>query len=402
MVTRPPGRLEEEGPVSRDPIIDAVEVSAFTVPTDGPESDGTLEWSETTAVVVELQAGDRRAIGYTYTDKAAVPLIADKLSSVLLGRTPFDTAGARAAMVRECRNLGWPGLASMAISACDVALWDLKGKLLGRALVDLLGGPVRDEVPVYGSGGFCSYSPERLREQLGGWAEQGMTRVKMKVGREPGRDFARVATARQAVGPRVGLMVDANGAYERKQALEKAAAFAELGVVWFEEPVSSDDLEGLRLVRDRAPAGLEVAAGEYGWDAWYFRRMLEAGAVDVLQVDATRCGGPTGFGDAAALARGFGVAVSAHTAPTLHAHVGAATSVLRDVEYFHDHVRVEALLFDGALRARGGTLRPDRGRPGLGIELRRRDAARRCVAREVRTSGRAGGRLRRWLERSEA
>lgn len=231
MTPRPPSAPEEEPPLLRrsptgEPTVDLVEVSAFTVPTDGAESDGTLEWSDTTAVVVELDAGGHRAIGYTYTDKAALPLVADTLSPVLLGRSPFDTEGARAVMVRACRNLGWPGLASMAISACDAALWDLKGRLLDRPLVDLLGGPVRDEVPVYGSGGFCSYSLQRLREHMAGWVELGMRRVKMKVGRDPGQDVARVAAARQAVGARVALMVDANGAYERKQALEKAAHMA--------------------------------------------------------------------------------------------------------------------------------------------------------------------------------
>src|SRR5581483_3886374 len=121
-------------------------------------------------------------------------------------------------------------------------------------------------------------------------------RVKMKIGRDPANDPRRVAEAREAIGPDTQLFVDANGAYSRKEALALAHLFArDAGVTWFEEPVSSDDLEGLHLMREHAPAGMEIAAGEYGYDLWYFRRMLEAEAVDVLQADATRCAGITGF-----------------------------------------------------------------------------------------------------------
>jgi L-alanine-DL-glutamate epimerase-like enolase superfamily enzyme len=171
-------------------------------------------------------------------------------------------------------------------------------------------------------------------------------------------------------------MVDANGAYSRTQALEKAEEFAEHGVAWFEEPVSSDDLEGLRLLRDRSPAGMAIAAGEYGYDIYYFRRMLEAGAVDVLQADVTRCGGITELLRVGALCDAFSVSFSAHTAPSIHAHACCAIESLEHCEYFHDHVRIERLLFDGVLEPVEGLLRPHRDRPGLGLELRRSDAAR--------------------------
>jgi L-alanine-DL-glutamate epimerase-like enolase superfamily enzyme len=276
-------------------------------------------------------------------------------------------------MVQHIRNLGRPGICSMAIAAIDSALWDLKARLLGLPLVTLL-GQVRETVVVYGSGGFTSYTDEQLEEQFGAWAEEGIRAVKMKVGREPQLDPHRVRIARAAIGPATELFVDANGAYTRKQALALADVFAEERVCWFEEPVSSDDLEGLRLIRDRAPAGMDIAAGEYGYDIVYFRRMLEAGAVDVLQADATRCAGITGFLQAAALCDAWGLPLSAHTAPTLHAHPMCAVGRARNVEYFHDHVRIERMLFDGALVAHKGELRPDLLRPGLGIEFKRADA----------------------------
>jgi L-alanine-DL-glutamate epimerase-like enolase superfamily enzyme len=121
---------------------------------------------------------------------------------------------------------------------------------------------------------------------------------------------------------------------------------------------------------------MEIAAGEYGYDPVYFRRMLEAGAVDVLQADATRCLGITGFLRAAALAEAFMVPLSAHTAPSLHVHPCCAVAPARNLEYFHDHVRLEGLLFDGVVAPKDGILHPDLGRPGLGIELKRADAAR--------------------------
>jgi L-alanine-DL-glutamate epimerase-like enolase superfamily enzyme len=262
----------------------------------------------------------------------------------------------------------------MAISAVDIALWDLKARLLDVSLVTLL-GRARDRVDIYGSGGFTSYDDHELVTQLAGWVEQGIGRVKIKVGRDPVHDVARVRVARGAIGDTTELFVDANGAYARKQALGFADAFSDLGVTWFEEPVSSDDLEGLRLLRDRAPAPLEIAAGEYGYEPFYFERMLTAGAVDVLQADATRCGGVTGFLRVAALADAHGLPMSSHCAPSLHAHLDCACTRVRHLEYFYDHARIEHMLFDGALAPVGGALVPQPERAGLGLTLRR-DAAR--------------------------
>ncbi len=354
-------------------VIDQLAVSACTIPTDAPEADGTFAWDQTTLVVVEVASGGEHGLGYTYADVATAHLIDEQLAPVVRHRDVMNIPAAWVAMTRAVRNLGRPGLAAMAISAVDSALWDLKAKLLDVPLVKLLGA-AHDGVPVYGSGGFTSYSLDRLREQLHGWAEQGIPRVKMKVGTHPEDDLQRVAAAREAVGPAVALFVDANGAYARKQALAFAEAYAEEGVSWFEEPVSSDDLAGLHLLRDRAPAGLDIAAGEYGYTPDYFRRMLEAGAVDVLQADATRCGGITGFLAVAALCQAHHLELSAHCAPSLHVHPCCAVPPLRHLEYFHDHVRIEHMLFDGALTPVDGTLHPDLTRPGLGLEFKQADA----------------------------
>ena len=360
---------------SQDVPVKALQVNAFTIPTSSPEADGTLEWDKTTIVIVEIATGGERGIGYAYADLATATLIENVLKKEIEGSDALSPEASWNAMVRRIRNLGRPGICSMAIAAVDAALWDLKAKLLGVPLVTLL-GQVRTGVPLYGSGGFTSYSVPQLEQQLAGWVEQGIPRVKMKIGTQPGDDGDRVRAARQAIGPRAELFVDANGAYSRKQALEMAERFALLDVTWFEEPVSSDDLDGLRLLRDRAPAGMDIAAGEYGYDLPYFRRMLDAGAVDVLQADATRCAGITGFMQVVALCQAHCMPLSAHTAPALHMHPCCAATPLRHLEYFHDHVRIERMLFDGVPQPVNGELNPDLSRPGIGIELKRSDAQR--------------------------
>jgi L-alanine-DL-glutamate epimerase-like enolase superfamily enzyme len=353
--------------------VETVTARAFRLPTDAPESDGTLTWDSTTIVVVELRAGRHCGLGYIYGSPLCRELIEQHLAPLVHGQDPMAVRQTWERLVRSVRNLGRPGIASAAIAAVDIALWDLKARQLDLPLVCLL-GLVRDAVPAYASGGFTSYSKAQLTDQFGDWARQGFSMMKMKVGREPQNDVERVCLARETIPNHAQLFVDANGAYDRKQALAFAEAFAASGVTWFEEPVSSEDLDGLRLIRDRAPAGMEIAAGEYGSDAVAFLRMLKANAVDVLQPDVTRCGGITGFLQAASLCDAFKIPLSAHTAPSLHAPLCCAVPVARHVEYFHDHAQIERRLFEGALKPQDGWLRPDLQRPGLGLELKEPDA----------------------------
>jgi L-alanine-DL-glutamate epimerase-like enolase superfamily enzyme len=351
----------------------------FTIPTDGPdgkESDGTLEWASTTIVVVEAQAGGQTGLGYTYGHEALAALVEGKLAGEVEGRDAFAVRAAWESMAAALRNAGRPGAGFMALSAVDFALWDLKARLLDLPLVDVL-DRAHDGVSVYGSGGFTNYPLERLADQLGGWVEQGIPCVKLKTSRHPEEDPARLDTVRSAIGERAELFVDANGALTRKQALYWAERFREeWRVSWFEEPVSSADLEGLRLLRDRGPAGLDIAAGEYAFVLRDAVNLLEAGAVDCLQLDVTRCGGITGLLQAAGAAHAHALDVSGHCAPALSAHALCAVPNLRHLEYFHDHVRVESLIFDGVLSPEGGRLVPDRSRPGHGLELKRADAER--------------------------
>ena len=353
--------------------VERIEVSAYTVPTDSPESDGTLRWDSTTMVLVEAIGGGRRGLGYTYGDVSVGKFVESKLASTVEGADAMSPPAAWKAMQEAIRNAGRPGVGAMAISAVDIALWDLKARLLGVALADAL-PRFYAAVPVYGSGGFTSYSNERLRDQLGGWASEGIPCVKMKVGREPQEDPERLRVAREAIGEDVELFVDVNGAYTRKQALLWAQRFAEEGISYLEEPVSSEDREGLRLLRDRGPGGLSIAAGEYEWTLPQLADL--AGCVDILQADVTRCGGITNLLRVDGICKGRQIPFSAHCAPAVSAHACCAMETLSHLEYFHDHVRLEGMLFDGVLSPEGGDLRPDGSRPGLGLELKRADAER--------------------------
>jgi len=351
--------------------VERLETCCFTIPTDQAESDGTLEWASTTILVVEAVGGGRRGLGWTYAPEAAESVVNELLAPRVVGQSLDDLGRLWLELGAAIRNAGRPGIAFCALSSVDLALWDLRARLLDVPLVTLLPA-AHNRVPVYGSGGFCSYTDERLAEQLGGWVEQGCAGVKMKLGREPERDPHRLSVARDAIGD-AELMVDANGAFGVKEAIRWANRYVEeWDVRWFEEPVSSADVDGLRRVRDHSL--LEVAAGEYAYVLADFRNLLES--VDCLQADVTRCGGISGLLRVNGLASAHGLDVSGHCAPQLSAHALCGVDRLRHLEYFHDHVRIESMLFDGVLAPVDGALVPDRSRAGNGLELKRADAQR--------------------------
>jgi L-alanine-DL-glutamate epimerase-like enolase superfamily enzyme len=324
-------------------------------------------------IVVRIPCGDIEGIGYTYGHPTVGKIVQSDLASIIKGRSVTDIPAMQGAMVARVRNNGQCGLAMMAISAVDIALWDLKAKWLESPLCVLL-GQSRDSIPVYGSGGFTNYSNQQMYDQLHGWAEAGMKAMKIKVGRDIAADFDRVSAAREAIGKEAGLYVDANGAYSASDAICQAKKFSAYGVDWLEEPVPATAVRELRYIRERMPEGLRIAAGEYGYGLSDFRALLEYGAVDVLQADATRCGGITGFLKAGILAEAFRIPLSSHCAPAIHLHVALSLPSFSEAEYFHDHVLIEQRFFDGAVAPREGRLYPDPARPGLGLTLREQEA----------------------------
>jgi L-alanine-DL-glutamate epimerase-like enolase superfamily enzyme len=353
--------------------IDRLECAVYRIPTDMPEGDGTFNWNATTMVVVTVRVGEKTGTGYTYVDSSSAHLIMGALQDIVVGSDGFAIEYIGNRMWRQVRNSGRSGIAACAISAIDLALWDLKARLLDTPLCRLL-SQVRESVPIYGSGGFTTYPDEVLRDQFSRWVDNdGCRFVKMKIGAEPQRDPERIAAARSAIG-NAELFIDANGAFKPAQSVRFADTVSQYDITWFEEPVSSDDEAGLRFVRRSTPAAMEIAAGEYVFTLDDARRLLAAVAVDVLQADATRCGGISGFLKVAALAEAYHIDLSSHCGPAAHLHVASATAGLRHMEWFHDHVRIEQMLFDGAPQAKDGAVGPDLSRPGNGLEFKFRDA----------------------------
>lgn len=359
--------------MTHNAAITRIAVSSYTVPTDRLEADGTLTWDKTTIVIVHAFAGGRTGLGYSYASRAAAVIIEDMLADIVKGRDAFDIFDCWLAMRHALRNQGVTGVAAAAIAAVDTALWDLKAQLLNVPLANLMGKAVMT-VPVYGSGGFTTYHNKDIHKQIESWRQSGITKAKIKIGEHPGEDISRVKAARAALG-NGELFVDANGAYSTKEALWFAQKFQDDNVIWFEEPVTSDNLEGLALLRGAGVAGVDITAGEYIYDLFGAQRMLAAGAVDVLQLDATRCQGYTGFIQAAALALANNIPLSSHCAPALHLPVCLHVPNMMHMEYFHDHVRLENLLFDGAPHVENGSLAPS-DRPGHGLTLKKADAQR--------------------------
>jgi len=360
-------------------LIHNLKVTAYTVPTDLPEADGTIEWDSTTLILVEMEAGGKKGVGYTYAHVAAAQVIDKTLKSIVTGRDVMQLPSITEKMIRAIRNNGSCGIAMMAVSAVDNAMWDLKAKILDIPLALLLGN-IKDEMLIYGSGGFTSYSNDQLARQLSGWVDMGILHVKMKIGADIEKDLERVCIARKAIGDKTWLYVDANGAYTAKQAIEMAYKFEDYQVTWFEEPVPADDLKGLKFIRDHVPAGMVIAGGEYGYNMPYFEAMLDSGAVDVLQGDATRCGGISGFLKTGHVCAAHQLPYSSHCAPAIHIHAALSLPAFFIAEYFHDHVRIENMLFDGMLKPVNGYLKPDLGRPGAGFDFKHKDATKYKVA----------------------
>lgn len=358
--------------------VERCRVQAYKIPTEEPESDGTLKWHFSVLVLVEISAGKHKGIGYTYADKATAVFIKEHLFPLLEKEDAIDNTRLWDKMFHKVRNLGRQGIAAMAISAVDVALWDLKSRFLGLPLCRLL-GQKHKTLPVYASGGFTSYSPAEVGEKFSEWKDKGHKMFKMKIGRNTAEDMRRMKAAKNAIGE-AELFVDANGVYTPKEALAMAEQMQQFDVRWFEEPVTSDDPDGMRLVKEHVPASIEVTAGEYGYTLDDFRKLLDKNAVDVLQVDATRCGGITGFLKVASLCEAFHMPLSTHCAPALHLHPAICSKNIRHAEYFRDHVRIENELFDGCPVAKEGQLSPNLDLSGMGLEFKFADAEKYLIA----------------------
>jgi L-alanine-DL-glutamate epimerase-like enolase superfamily enzyme len=257
-----------------------------------------------------------------------------------------------------------------AISCIDIALWDIKGKATGRPVYKLLGA-FRDEVPAYASGGyyFPGKDPDGLAAEMRDYVERGFRAVKMKIGRlDPEGEAERVRAVREAVGPSVKIMVDANNAWDSlPEALETIRAIAPYNIYWLEEPTLPDAMA--LSARIAEVSEIPVATGEIESTLWAFENLIHYRAADILQPDVTVVGGITEFMRVAELAAAHGLPIAPHYFWDIHAHLAAACPNALFVEYFvHDDVVNFDLVLKAPVEAQGGRLALPAA-PGLGIEL---------------------------------
>jgi L-alanine-DL-glutamate epimerase-like enolase superfamily enzyme len=360
------------------PTVRAVSAIPIAVPLAVPTRIATREVLAREYVVVVVSTDDGAVgVGYTYTGTTGARLVAglidDYFSPRVVGQPALGPERFWTALYQEVLLIGRRGLVLRALSALDVALWDLLGQVTGRPLYQLLGGH-RDAVPAYASGGY--YRPgdalQNVERELGRYRDLGFTDFKIKVGGAPFElDVDRVRLARETVGPRARLALDANNAWTLpSDALRFARAVERYEPWWLEEPLPPDDIEGHALVA--AALDWPVATGEIHSSRWDFRQLIERRAADILQPDAGVLGGVGEWMRVAHAAATFDLPVAPHWHADLHAHLAAAVPNALTVEYFlleEDIYNLERV-FAERLRPKDGMI-PLPQRPGLGIVVDR-------------------------------
>ena len=297
-------------------------------------------------------------------------LIETTLKPLLIGQDPLQHEKLWEDMFWAIRGYGRKGMAFCALSAIDIGLWDLKGKIFNAPLYKLI-GHYTETVPVYGSGGWTHFTEAELVREQAGFVERGFPRVKLKVGKDFGKaeaeDVRRLAAVRKALGDDVEIFIDANGGYYARQAIVMARRFEGYNVGWFEEPTHADDIAGLAEV---ARAGIiPVATGEHEYTKYGFKDLIAAGGVDIVQPDVARIGGITEWLKVAHLAHAFNLPVAPHAIAPVHLHLACCTPNLRAVEVLGVEDEVYRRWFTELPAFKDGNWSPFPDRPGLGLEL---------------------------------
>lgn len=309
-------------------------------------------------------------LGVGQAAPGARQVIETTLRRVLIGQDPFNIEKLWNDMFWHVRGFGRKGVAFCGLSVVDTGLWDLKAKALRLPLYRLL-GPYTDSVPIYGSGGWTNLSEDELVAEMVGYVEQGIGRVKMKVGKDFGRsereDLQRLAAVRKAVGDDVAIYVDANNGYYAKQAIYMAKEFEQFQVGWFEEPVLADDVQGLAEIRQAI--NIPVATGEHEYTKYGFKDLIARGGADIVQPDVGRVGGVTEWIKVAHLAHAFNLPVAPHAVQLVHLHLACATPNLKVVEHLGTALEGDGIWYTDIPEPEDGMWAPFPDRPGLGLEL---------------------------------
>jgi L-alanine-DL-glutamate epimerase-like enolase superfamily enzyme len=354
-------------------IIESIAVATVRVPLDHVTSFATRTVSARDYGLVKVRAGGAEGIGFCYAGSSGGTLVASAveqlLAPLLLGRDSLLVEGLWQRMFEETVLHGRAGSVMRAISILDCALWDANARAAKLPLYKYLGAAVDGAVPAYASGGYYleGKTPKKLGDEMAGYVKAGFRAVKMKVGRlSPKDEEARVRAARDAIGPEVELMLDANNAWrDLPTAMRYIERFELYDPYWIEEPFFPDDIDNhARLAK---LTRVTVATGEIGTGRWHFKEILDKGAAQILQTDALVCGGVSEWRKIAATAASYGVTVCPHWFHDLHAHLVAATANARYVEFFpDDQVLNFRRLVDRQLKVASGTLILPTA-PGLGF-----------------------------------
>ena len=348
--------------------ITEVTSAIYSRPHERPITNGKYTYTEISVVVVKVTTDDGlTGIGWA-GGGSIVGETVKELEPYVVGEDPFNVERIWDKMYLP-KVFGRKGLTTRAISAVDIAIWDLIGKAVEKPLYQLLGG-YRDTVPAYIAGGYYEEGKglDGLSREMETNLKLGARAIKMKIGAVSLReDEKRVKAVREVIGDEVDLLVDANNAYNTYQATQMAHRLEEYDAFWFEEPVSPDNIGGSAEVA--ASSDIPIATGENEYTRWGFRDLIEARAADIINADAQVLGGITEFRKVADLASAYEIPVAPHGSQGVHVHLVAAIPNGLIVEYYEKNTNpLEGMMFDQSLELVNGQVSPPK-RPGLGVEL---------------------------------
>ena len=366
--------------------IRAVHAQAISIPLPAPVADAVRLITHRDHLIVTVESDEGAsgmgfALGYD-SSLAMIALIEAIYRPILLGADAFATEHLWAEMYRQSIQAGRRGAALRAISAIDLALWDLRGKALGRPVMDLL-GVHQKRLRCYATGGYYreNQTPEHLVREAGAVFEQGFTAIKLKVGKlSPAEDAARVSAVRRAFGAGVDILLDANGGWRSApEAVRALRLLEEFNPYWIEEPVRADNLAAMARIAEQIST--PVATGELEATRWAFAELVERRAASILQPDATVCGGASEWLKIAHYAAALDIPVAPHYHWDYHTQLCAAVPNAVFIEYFlaSSGVKMFDSIVANPLKPSGGFITP-REEPGFGIELIPEEVARYRIA----------------------
>lgn len=360
--------------VMKKHIIKDVKVHLVSYRVKGGFSDATRKGEVVGYCIVRVILDDgMEGFGITYHEvggEATKMMIEHDIAPKIIGRDPFETEVLWNEIMGYLRGVGRKGLMLCALSAVDIALWDLKGKIIGLPLYRMFGG-TETKIPVYGSGGWTSYDDDELVAEMLKLKDQGYSMIKFKVGVEGGhntrRDLLRVRKVRDAVGSEMRLMLDANGCWDAATGAQFANQVKEYDIMFLEEPVFADDLPG--LIKYKQSTDLPLATGEQEYTRYGARDLLINGAADIVQLEVTRAGGFTEMLKIGHLTQAFNVKFAPHAMENLHIHLVSAFNNALFLERLLIFEEIAANVYVDAPKPINGFMYIPENKPGLGLDL---------------------------------